>query len=161
MLFENGGTFFERGASGGDIVDEPEGFSLKRAFFAFDDGESVFQVVETFFARFCFHLGLGVAGTEEHIGENWELQSGGEEWCECSCEKLGLIETTKAQTSPMEWDSDESIGKCQGIFLDGVSKERSKWKSYIGDKAILVGMDSTGEDGVAIVGSDENTIKCR
>lgn len=60
--FENFGAFFQRGAGRSDIIDEPECFvSYERDAFL-REGKSVFEIAQTFFTGFRFHLRLGKAG---------------------------------------------------------------------------------------------------
>jgi len=77
-LFQNTGTFFEGGAGGGDVIDEPEGFPLERSSFSCCDMESILQIRETFLSGLSFHLGFSGTDTKQSISEERDFESGSE-----------------------------------------------------------------------------------
>lgn len=60
--FEYPRAFFEGGAGGGDVVDEPDSFSREKSGVFGSEGKSIFEVFETLQARAGFDLGPGSSG---------------------------------------------------------------------------------------------------
>lgn len=75
-MLENNGAFLEGGTSGSNIINEPEGLPFEKSSFFCCDMESIFQVSETFFSGFSFHLGFGGTDTKQGISQEWDFEPG-------------------------------------------------------------------------------------
>jgi hypothetical protein len=75
VFFEDASTFFEGSAGSGNIINEPDIFPAKRGRHVWGQCKGIFQVIDTFFFRICFHLWFGETGTEENVREEGDIKS--------------------------------------------------------------------------------------
>ncbi len=143
--FEDAGAFFEGGAGGGDVVDEPDSFASYLRFASKghfrSQSKSVFQIAEALFAHFGFYLRLGVAGAEQAVLEDWQNGSGRQRFGEGICEELGLIEAAETQAPFVKRDGYEHIREGQVYFQHSFCEPRTEWFRESRDEAVFVGMD--------------------
>ncbi len=104
MIEEDFGAFVGGGSGGEDVVDEDDGFVFNEGGGASFDGESIFEVFESFgSAEAC--LCLGVAGSAEGVMS----------WNAGSCREvlgnlLGLVELPLSLSFPEQGHGDEESG---------------------------------------------------
>jgi hypothetical protein len=106
---EDLGAFFEGGAGGGDIVDEPDVLAADvdgRTFGRFP-GEGAMKIAFPFLGVGDAHLGLGVSGAAQMTGDDGKRECGHELSADDVGELFRLVEAAETQASVVEGDGDE------------------------------------------------------
>lgn len=67
MGFEHTSTFFESGASGCDVIDEPEVLIDDSSFLPRSDGKGLLEIGQAFFAGISLHLRSSVTDADEKL----------------------------------------------------------------------------------------------
>ena len=145
-MFEDFGALIEGGGGGGDIVDEPNIFSLNvcRIGSGRLPGKGIANIFISFPGIVDAHLWQSEARTRKSLRE-WDRELRDERSTEFLREEMGLIEAAPPKTQGMKRDGAEDVREWYFRMRDGLHKELPERMAQSTYEAVLIQMDSFGK----------------